>query len=161
MEEYLVFTDGACANNGRRDAKAGYGVFFGDDHPLNESGPVDPATNQRAELTALSVCLDKLRAPEFKRGRITVYSDSMYAINVLTRWGSTWMRNGWMTVANKPVLNRDIIEPMLGRLSELQKDRLVLFKHVRSHRTAPLANTPEHRVWYGNAQADALATRAV
>jgi ribonuclease HI len=29
-----VFTDGACSSNGRRGAKAGIGVFFGDDNSL-------------------------------------------------------------------------------------------------------------------------------
>lgn len=29
-----VFTDGACENNGRVNAKAGLGVWFGDNHPL-------------------------------------------------------------------------------------------------------------------------------
>lgn len=29
-----VYTDGACENNGKPNARAGYGVWFGDDHPL-------------------------------------------------------------------------------------------------------------------------------
>ncbi|KRT81176.1 hypothetical protein AMK59_5978 [Oryctes borbonicus] len=30
----IVYTDGACENNGFKGAKAGIGVWFGDDHPL-------------------------------------------------------------------------------------------------------------------------------
>lgn len=30
----LVYTDGSCENNGKSNAKAGIGVWFGDDHPL-------------------------------------------------------------------------------------------------------------------------------
>lgn len=30
----VVYTDGACENNGFKGAKAGVGVWFGDDHPL-------------------------------------------------------------------------------------------------------------------------------
>lgn len=30
----VVYTDGACENNGQRGAKAGIGVWFGDNHPL-------------------------------------------------------------------------------------------------------------------------------
>lgn len=30
----VVFTDGACENNGRANAKAGIGVWFGNNHPL-------------------------------------------------------------------------------------------------------------------------------
>lgn len=29
-----VYVDGACENNGRQNAKAGIGVWFGEDHPL-------------------------------------------------------------------------------------------------------------------------------
>lgn len=29
-----VYTDGSCENNGRRNAIAGYGVYFGEQHPL-------------------------------------------------------------------------------------------------------------------------------
>jgi ribonuclease HI len=30
----VVYTDGACRNNGYRRASAGIGVWFGDNHPL-------------------------------------------------------------------------------------------------------------------------------
>lgn len=30
----VVYTDGACENNGSSKAKAGIGVWFGDNHPL-------------------------------------------------------------------------------------------------------------------------------
>lgn len=30
----IVYTDGACENNGKSNAKAGIGVWFGDDHPM-------------------------------------------------------------------------------------------------------------------------------
>lgn len=33
-DHVVVFTDGACENNGQRGAKAGLGVWFADDHAL-------------------------------------------------------------------------------------------------------------------------------
>lgn len=30
----IVYTDGSCFNNGQKNACAGYGVYFGDDHVL-------------------------------------------------------------------------------------------------------------------------------
>lgn len=50
----LVYTDGACQRNGQPGAKAGVGVFFGENHPKNISVHLsgDRQTNQRAELTA-------------------------------------------------------------------------------------------------------------
>lgn len=32
--EVVVFTDGACSNNGQNGASAGAGVWFGNNHPL-------------------------------------------------------------------------------------------------------------------------------
>lgn len=33
-EYVVVYTDGACENNGKHNAKAGIGVWFGDNNPL-------------------------------------------------------------------------------------------------------------------------------
>lgn len=50
----IVYTDGACTNNGKANAKAGVGVYFGDDSPYNISCRLlGTATNQRAEITAV------------------------------------------------------------------------------------------------------------
>ena len=33
--EYVqVYTDGTCLNNGKKEARAGIGIWFGDSHPL-------------------------------------------------------------------------------------------------------------------------------
>ena len=36
-EEIVVYTDGACVNNGKPDARAGYGVYFGEGDKRNVS----------------------------------------------------------------------------------------------------------------------------
>jgi len=67
----VVYTDGACSNNGRFGALAGIGVAFGEDEGYDEthqfSFPVDdildpdePRTSQRAELLAALVGLQKI-----------------------------------------------------------------------------------------------------
>ncbi len=55
----VVYTDGACTNNGKHGAQAGYGVFFGFNNPLNVSEPLPgtKATNQRAEMMAVAVAM--------------------------------------------------------------------------------------------------------
>ena len=53
MKEIHVYVDGACTNNGKPNAKAGYGVFFSNDDPRNESNQiVGKQSNNTAELTA-------------------------------------------------------------------------------------------------------------
>lgn len=39
----IIYTDGACLNNGRRDAKAGIGIWFGRDHPRYSTVSVEHA----------------------------------------------------------------------------------------------------------------------
>ncbi|TKR77050.1 hypothetical protein L596_018098 [Steinernema carpocapsae] len=58
----VVYTDGACSSNGRKNARAGYGVYWGDDHPDNVSKPLEGsvATNNRAELQAVVVACSRL-----------------------------------------------------------------------------------------------------
>lgn len=54
-EPFIIYTDGACKNNGQRNAAAGYGAFFGHGHELNVSEPLPGPvmTNQRAEMMAV------------------------------------------------------------------------------------------------------------
>ncbi|PBK73628.1 ribonuclease H-like protein [Armillaria solidipes] len=67
----LVFTDGACSNNGRQGATAGIGVVIGGAEECRWSIPIDdnidpdsPRTSQRAELLAALEGLEKLREEE-------------------------------------------------------------------------------------------------
>ena len=58
VEEYsnklYVYTDGACINNGSSNARAGIGIYFSKDNPLNISRELkgEKVTNNIAELTA-------------------------------------------------------------------------------------------------------------
>ncbi len=55
---FVVYTDGACRNNGKSRARAGYGVFFGYGNKHNVSERLlGRATNQRAELFAVIVAM--------------------------------------------------------------------------------------------------------
>jgi ribonuclease HI len=52
-----VYVDGACENNGKPNAIAGYGIWFGHGDSRNVSEPLEGRiqTNQRAELMAAAV----------------------------------------------------------------------------------------------------------
>ena len=83
-----VYTDGACTNNGKPDARAGFGIWFGEDDTRNTSEFfTGPQTNNRAELLAIIKALTILRK-EIEEGRpIMVYSDSSYSIRCCTTYG--------------------------------------------------------------------------
>ena len=107
----------------------------------------DPATNQRAELMAL---LEALRWwAGGAAGPITIYTDSMYAINCTSKWGPAWRKKGWKRDSGEPLQNLDLIRPLVDLWQP--KWRLV---HVRGHQTAA---TPEA---HGNNWVDRAAVVA-
>lgn len=64
---HIVFTDGACTKNGRREAKAGVGVACGNDNRSHLSKPITDMvdnfslrSNQRAELCAAKLGVELL-----------------------------------------------------------------------------------------------------
>lgn len=128
-----VFTDGACSNNGRKDAKAGYAVWFPDHKQLSTSGRVPPEqsqTNQRAEMMAIHTAVAVLEQNGYHDEDVVIYTDSDYCINCLTKWIPGWISRGWKTAEGKDVLHRDLIESISSRLSKFKSYR---FHHVRAH----------------------------
>jgi ribonuclease HI len=54
VPDYYVYTDGACSNNGRSNAIAGIGIFFGNNDPRNVSKRIEgKQTNNTAEMLAI------------------------------------------------------------------------------------------------------------
>lgn len=154
----MVFTDGACSGNNKMDkskAKAGYGVFFGDDDSRNISEKlIGEQTNNRAELKAL------LEAIKICTDDYTIYTDSNYSINCVTKWYKGWKKNGWKTSKGDDVKNRDLIEEIVNQL----KFKPLQIEHCNaSHdvKNVPTLGTKEYTIYYGNNQADELARRAV
>ena len=72
MVHYFVYTDGSCSNNGKSNAKAGIGVYFGDNDSRNVSERINgKQTNNRAELLAI------LKAGQIiGKDNVTIVSDS-------------------------------------------------------------------------------------
>ena len=128
-----VFTDGACSNNGRPGAKAGYAVWFPDHPTMSESARIPgghPQTNQRAELSAIARAIVILDEKGFHDVDVIVYTDSDYCISCLTKWLPGWVSRGWKTSSGTDVLHRDLIEETHRRLSKFKSHRFI---HVRSH----------------------------
>jgi ribonuclease HI len=143
---YVAYTDGSCVANGKRNARAGVGVYFGDDHELNYSAPLSapPHTNQRAELEGVLRAVQL--AEQDANGRpftLQIYTDSQYALKCVTVWVKSWRRNGWRTANGGPVQNKDLIEPLAALLDRLG---CVTITHVRGHQGV-----------FGNEYADFLA----
>lgn len=138
-----VFTDGACSKN---PGPGGWGVVVYQDEftlePREWYGGVQDTTNNRMELTA---CIEALKgiSPELP---MVLHTDSEYAKNGISKWVVGWKRNGWKTVNNSPVKNKDLWQ----ELDKLQENRDIKWKWV-----------PAHTGVIGNERADKMAKRGI
>ena len=111
QDKITIYTDGACSNNGRSNARAGYGIYFGEGDPRNKSQPCPGAqTNNVAELTAIIEAL-KLVTKELQQNvPVVIYSDSSYAIKCCTSYGAKCQAQNWVrkkgAIPNVRLLNR-------------------------------------------------------
>ena len=172
---FAIYCDGACKNNGKRNAKAGYGlsVQYNNKEVYLISKALEDSesqTNQRAELRALFDALEiaykkivylsnklELKIPIKK---VHIYSDSEYSINCLTKWAPSWSKRGWRKADGKDVLHVDIIKPMFEEWTKWNMyNRGLMYDiqihHVRSHtgKTDPIS--------LGNERADELAVLSI
>ncbi len=96
----VVHIDGACRRNGRPDAEAAYGVWFGPGSQYNKSGrlaPNIPQTSTRAEIEALAEALDTIQAitaDDFTLSHIKIVTDSEYLVKAMTEYMEAWIENG-------------------------------------------------------------------
>ena len=163
-DDIIVFTDGSTFNNQAKDkskARAGVGVFFGDKDKRNISfslnGTKFKKTNQVAEILAIIMAIETLiRTQLIGKKNIVIYSDSMYCINIITKWAKNWEKNDWKKSNNKKVENLTLVKKMYY----LAKNLNVRMVHVRAHKTEPSKDSSEYFKWYGDMMADKLATRA-
>lgn len=80
-----VYTDGSCTNNGTKKARAGLGVYFGENHPLNISAPVSGrATNNCGEIQAATKAIRIAHSMGIKK--LAIKTDSKFVINSVTKW---------------------------------------------------------------------------
>lgn len=143
----IVYTDGACSNNGFAGSKAGCGVYFPGHPELSCKVPLlgEHQTNQRAELEAIRHALRIANQhPDLQDTELEIRTDSQYAIKGLTEWSVNWERSNWQ----KEIRNRDLFEDIL-KLRRQRSDQ-VYIRYVPGHSGEP-----------GNEEADRLAVQAI
>ncbi|MDO9584452.1 MAG: ribonuclease HI [Desulfomicrobium sp.] len=87
-------------------------------------------TNNRMEIRGVLHALEHLKRP----CTVQVHTDSRYVCDAISKkWIQSWIKNGWLTSAKKPVKNRDLWEQLLPML---QKHR-VSFHWVKAHDGQP------------------------
>jgi ribonuclease HI len=95
----IIFTDGACMNNGQAAAKAGVGAAYGTREETQLSEPITnvfenlmPRSNQRAELWAARLGLQFMAEAlvDSKSEAWILATDSEYVVKGMTEWLPTW-----------------------------------------------------------------------
>ncbi|MEC4817683.1 MAG: ribonuclease HI [Scytonema sp. PMC 1069.18] len=121
-----IYTDGACTGN---PGPGGWGVvIYFTDGSAHEVGDAFPqTTNNRMEMQAAISALQFLKASGQSQP-ITLYTDSEYLINSVTKWIKGWKKKGWKKSDGNPVLNQDLLE-ILDELNSPQ----VKWEYVRGH----------------------------
>lgn len=136
-----IYTDGACSGN---PGPGGWGtiIYFTDGRVQDIGGATPNTTNNRMELQASIVALEAYEASG-QTQPITLYTDSEYVRNGITKWISGWKKKGWKTAAGKPVMNQDLWQ----ELDELNSSKIT-WQYVKGHSGDP-----------GNERADAIAVK--
>uniref|UniRef100_A0A4W5Q230 Ribonuclease H1 n=1 Tax=Hucho hucho TaxID=62062 RepID=A0A4W5Q230_9TELE len=137
----VVYTDGCCSGNGKAGARAGIGVYWGRDHPLNVAERLDgKQTNQRAELQETCKALEQAKEMNIKK--LVLYTDSKFTINGVTSWVKNWKLNNWRLYSGGLVINKEDFE----KLDMLNEELEVVWLHI-----------PGHAGYLGNEEADRLS----
>lgn len=95
----IIWTDGACKNNGQNKEVGGAGVFFGDNDSRNISQKLTGyVTNNRAEMMAVIYALQI--STNNKYLKIEIKTDSMYIVNGMTKSMNNWKSRNYLNVKN-------------------------------------------------------------
>ncbi len=133
-----VFTDGASSGN---PGKGGYGILMrmrGTSYEKTFSEGFRLTTNNRMELMAVIVALEKITRPDQE---VTVYSDSKYVVDAVK---NNWIY-GWKKKRFENVKNPDL----WLRFLKVYPTQKVTFEWIKGHKGHP-----------ENERADALAVAA-
>ena len=140
MSEVVIYADGACRGN---PGPGGWGAWLKSGaHEREMFGGERLTTNNRMELTAVIEALASLK----RTCTVTVYTDSVYVKDGITKWIHGWKTRGWTTADRKPVKNVELWQ----RLDTLNAAHKVTWRWVKGHSGDP-----------GNERADRLANQGV
>ena len=109
----VVYTDGACSGN---PGIGGWGavILVSENDPVYLHGGSKQTTNNQMELKAAIKVLQYFKEPQ----DIKLYTDSKYVMNGIESWIINWKKNGWKTVAKKPVKNKEMWEELDVQISK-------------------------------------------
>lgn len=156
--DYYIYTDGACINNGKKNAKAGIGIYFGENDKRNVSKKIEEIeeikgfwekqTNNVAELMAIIETYKIIKKDIELKKNITIFTDSEYALKCIGSYGKKLDLKEWKdNIPNKELIK--IIYTIYKNVANVE------FKHIRAH----TGKNDIHSI--GNDNADKLAYMSI
>ncbi|MBD3883135.1 ribonuclease HI [Phormidium tenue FACHB-886] len=126
-----IYTDGACSGN---PGPGGWGtvVYFEDGSVHEMGGAAAQTTNNRMEIQAAIAALDYLLASG-ETQPVSLYTDSEYVKNGITKWVTGWKRKGWKTSSGAAVLNQDLWETLDRLNQKVMRQTTLQWQYVRGH----------------------------
>ena len=125
-----LWTDGSAVPNPGPGGFAVIEMINGSAKPV-VLGNEKNSTNIRMEGKAMIAAIKYASG-----GECEIHSDSEFWINVLTKWASSWKKNGWKKADKKPALNPDLWEKLLN----LCEKHTVKTHWVKGHADNPKNN---------------------
>lgn len=135
--QMLIYTDGACLNNGRNNPMAGCAFVFkpsSSSDPagcvnfhLEKKGPRGEAHQQTSNRAELRAVIGALKFRHWKGegfSTLVIATDSEYVVEGATNWIRGWIRRGWTTRAGVPVKNRDLWDTLFDEAERWSKEGL-------------------------------------
>lgn len=122
MPEIILYTDGACSGN---PGKGGYGLILewaGKNYYKEFYEGFRLTTNNRMELLAVIVGLEKLKQPNMQ---VLVFSDSKYVVDAVEKkWVFGWEKAGFSKQKNPDLWIRFL---------KVYRKHIVRFQWVKGH----------------------------
>lgn len=129
MQEITIFTDGSSLGN---PGPGGFGAIIYDksDKSVAElGGHNSKTTNNRMEMTAAIEAINFINDKDLSEAEITIFTDSQYLINGITKWVYGWEERGWLTANKKTVLNKDLWQLLSAKVRDLE----IEWRYVEGH----------------------------
>lgn len=133
VEVTSIYTDGACSGN---PGPGGWGAIAylsnGQVHEIG--GAAKGTTNNRMELQAAIEILEWFKASP-QTTPPTLYTDSKYVQDGITKWIKGWKKKQWKTSAGKPVLNQDLWQRLdaANQAANAQLKQPLRWEYVKGH----------------------------
>lgn len=122
-----IYSDGSCLGN---PGPGGWGaILLYKEHRKDISGKNPKTTNNQMELQASTEGLKMLKKPT----QVTLYTDSKYVIDGITKWIFNWKKNNWRGSDKKPIKNLEFWQKLDAEASKHKIDWVWVKGHNGNH----------------------------